>query len=398
MKWAFRVEVAAGTRDRCAIATTAPTVGLHEDVESIVGALVSRARVVTGMDIASAAVRDADGQFPMRVYRGVRSEEFRALRIREGAGLGGLVLRTGEPARLADYHHSQMITSDYMAAVDIEGLHGMVCVPVLGPDGISALLYAALRSTGTPGDIAVVRLEGLATEAGTALHHIAARASQLELSALQLRQTIAGRLHDSIAQTLFTVGVLAHRYRQDRDPVLLTSGLAEIENIAAAARTDLRATLADLSRVPDGRALDLALVAEGRTFTAATSVPVWWSHRGTPRALAQEVSELIIDGLREGLRNAFKHTRSDRVMATLRWGAAEVVLLLQMPWGELADRGAAEQSGPSTAVGPGSPGSGLGMLSDRAGMLGGQLELTIDPDPDAFVVQRLTLPVPGYKS
>ena len=84
------------------MATTAPTVGLHEDADSIVGALVSRARTVTGMDIASAAVRDADGGFPMSVFRGVRSEAYRALTIRAGAGLGGLVLESGDPVRLPD--------------------------------------------------------------------------------------------------------------------------------------------------------------------------------------------------------------------------------------------------------------------------------------------------------
>ena len=77
------------------MASTTPTVGLHEDTDSVVNALVSRARVVTGMNIASAAVRDADGLFPMTVYSGIRSDAFRNLRIRSGAGLGGLVLRNG---------------------------------------------------------------------------------------------------------------------------------------------------------------------------------------------------------------------------------------------------------------------------------------------------------------
>ena len=36
------------------------------------------------------------------------------------------------------------------------------------------------------------------------------------------------------------------------------------------------------------------------------------------------------------------------------------------------------------------------MLSCRASALGGCLELTIDPDEDGLVVQRLTLPVTGY--
>jgi signal transduction histidine kinase len=301
------------------VASTTPTVGLHEDTDSVVNALVSRARVVTGMNIASAAVRDADGLFPMTVYSGIRSDAFRNLRIRSGAGLGGLVLRSGEPVRLADYHRSDLITPDYREAVDVEGIRGIVCVPVVGPDGVAALLYAAVRTNSNPGDIAVIKLEGLAAEAGTALHHLAQRASQVELAALRQRQEIAGRLHDSLAQTLFSVGMLARRSRGGSDPEALADSLAEIESVAGAARSELRSTLADLCRVPDGRGLDLALVAEGRAFTAASGIPVWWSHRGTPRGLAPEVTELVITGLREGLRNAVKHADAEQLMATLRW-------------------------------------------------------------------------------
>lgn len=377
------------------MATAAPTVGLHEDSESIVSALVSRARIVTGMDITSAAVRDASGEFPMTVYRGVRHEAYRRLRIRPGAGLGGLVLRTGEPVRLPDYHNSALITPDYMEAVDVEGLHGFVCVPVTGPDGVAALLYAAVRTTGTPGDIAVIKLEGLAAEAGTALHHVAQQAAQAELAALRQRQAIAGRLHDSIAQTLFSVGVLARRSRGETDPLLLADSLAEIEAVAGTARSELRATLADLCRVPDGRGLDLALVAEGRTFTASSGIPVWWSHRGTPRGLAPELTELVVDTLREGLRNAVKHAAAEQVMATVRWCAREVMLVLQMQRGEHADRPATATAGNGAVW---APGSGLGMISDRAAALGGELELTIDPDRDGLIVQRLTLPAPGYDS
>ena len=88
------------------MATTTPTVGLHEDTESIVSALVSRARIVTGMDIASAAVRDADGLFPMTVNSGIRSEAFRSLRIKTGrrpgrAGAAQPVSRSGCPTTTA---------------------------------------------------------------------------------------------------------------------------------------------------------------------------------------------------------------------------------------------------------------------------------------------------------
>jgi signal transduction histidine kinase len=384
------------TGDSAVVATAAPTVGLHEDAASVVSALVVRAQCVTGMDIASVAVRDGLGRYPMTVYRGVQSEAFRSLTITSGAGLGGLVLQTQQPMRLADYHASALISPDYMEAVDVEGVHGIVCVPVSDPEGTRALLYAAVRSTGNPGDIAVVRLEGLAAEAGTALHHLAMRAAELELAGLRQRQAIAGRLHDSIAQTLFSVGVLAHRARGGDDPVTLAGSLAEIELIAGTARADLRATLADLCRVPDGRGLDLALVAESRTFTAATGVPVWWSHRGLPRGLAPEVTELVLDTLREGLRNAVKHAVAEQVMATIRWSRAEVLLVLQMQWGDAAHRRTATNA---AGVHPAhwSPGSGLGMIADRAAVLGGQVELTVDSDRDGLIIQRLTVPAVGYE-
>src|SRR6478735_7760554 len=58
------------------------------------------------------------------------------------------------------------------------------------------------------------------------------------------------------------------RSRSEHDPSILADSLAEIEAVAGAARAELRVTLADLCRIPDGRGLDLALVSEGRTFTA----------------------------------------------------------------------------------------------------------------------------------
>jgi len=178
----------------------------------------------------------------------------------------------------------------------------------------------------------------------------------------------------------------------------MADSLAEIETVAGIARSELRSTLADLSRVPDGRGLDLALVAEGRAFTAASGIPLWWSHRGTPRSLAPEVTELVITGLREGLRNAIKHADAEQVMATLRWGAQDLAFILQMQWGEHANRPAAADAARHDRGVPWVPGSGLGMIADRAARLGGSLELTIDPDRDGLVVQRLTLPAPRYDS
>jgi len=102
----------------------------------------------------------------------------------------------------------------------------------------------------------------------------------------------------------------------------------------------------------------------------------------------------MLDTLREGLRNAVKHAGAQQVMATIRWGRTDVLLVLQMQWDEDVPR---SPSGPAQDhQAPWSPGSGLGMIADRAAMLGGRLEMTIDTDRDGLIVQRLTVPATGY--
>ena len=276
------------------------------------------------MNIASAAVRDNEGLFPMTVYSGIRSDAFRNLRIRSGAGLGGLVLRSGEPVRLADYHRSDLITPDYREAVDLEGIHGIVCVPCSVPTASPPCSMRPSGRTRIPGDIAVIKLEGLAAEAGTALHHLAQKASQVELAALRQRQEIAGRLHDSIAQTLFSVGMLARRSRGGVTRSRWRTAWPRSRPWPGLPVPNCAPTLADLCRVPDGRGLDLALVAEGRAFTAASGIPVWWSHRGKPARTGTRGHGTGHHRLREGLRNAVKHADAEQVMATLRWGGQDV--------------------------------------------------------------------------
>src|SRR5664279_3275061 len=45
-----RLALLRRTGESCIVAAAPPTVGLHEDLASIVSALVTRARIVTGMD------------------------------------------------------------------------------------------------------------------------------------------------------------------------------------------------------------------------------------------------------------------------------------------------------------------------------------------------------------
>ena len=217
------------------------------------------------------------------------------------------MLRTGAPARLPDYHSSELITPDYVEAVDVEGIHGIVCVPVLGPDGVNALLYAAVRTTVTPGDIAVVRLEGL----GRGGRHGAASPRRQGRAGRVGRAPAAAGDRGPAARLHFADAVLdgraGHRRRGRDRPGVLARASPRSSRWPAQPERSCGPPWPSCAGSPTAGAWTWRWSPRPAPSPRPAASPVWWSHRGTPRGVAPEVTELVIDALREGLRNAVKH-------------------------------------------------------------------------------------------
>jgi signal transduction histidine kinase len=86
------------------------------------------------------------------------------------------------------------------------------------------------------------------------LAHAAARERERELARLRERERLACSLHDSVAQSLFAIGIAAQQSRDAGDPDILSERLDEIERIAADALAELREALARIG-APDGLVL-----------------------------------------------------------------------------------------------------------------------------------------------
>jgi signal transduction histidine kinase len=330
------------------------------------------------------AVADGTGAYPMSITDGIRDPQFREIIVRPAAGLGGLVLLRGRPHRVADYLHDPTISRDFVHVVcDVEGLRAMACVPVNGPDRIEALLYTGMRAAGPPPDQTLRTLELVAAHAELSLHQEAVRKQETELAVLRDRQRIAIQLHDSVAQMLFTIGVAAHYARQQTDPAALTAALEEIEDTAAQARGELRASLRQLSQPAEGLAFEARLAGEARLFERTTGCRVKITERGGRRDIPQPVEDLLIDTALEGLRNAVKYTHAQAAILHLAYQHDAVTLVLRAGTQILrpARPGEADHAG---------TGAGLALLRQRAAQLRGTLELTCDPS--GHTVLRLELP------
>ncbi|MFD9904394.1 helix-turn-helix domain-containing protein [Streptomyces sp. NPDC059063] len=155
-----------------ALFDTASDLAALSDLDAVLRAIVRRARLLLGTDVAYLTLNDpaAGGTF-MRVTDGSTSAKFQQLRLGMGEGLGGLVAQTARPYASADYRTDTRFqhTAHIDAGVGEEGLRGILGVPLHVGSRVIGVLYAADRR---PRDFApdqIALLASLADHAAVAI-------------------------------------------------------------------------------------------------------------------------------------------------------------------------------------------------------------------------------------
>jgi hypothetical protein len=151
--------------------TASDLAGLH-DLDSVLRAIVRRARMLLGADIAYMTVPDpAAKDTYMRVTSGSVSAVFQQVRLGMGEGLGGLVAQRAAPYASARYLSDERFlhTDSIDRAVREEGLVAILGVPLLLGDSVIGVLFAADRRQRTFGPEEVSLLTSLAAHAAIAI-------------------------------------------------------------------------------------------------------------------------------------------------------------------------------------------------------------------------------------
>ncbi|MFD3451175.1 helix-turn-helix domain-containing protein [Streptomyces sp. NPDC058691] len=118
------------------------------DLDSVLQAIVQRARSLLGTDVAYLSLIDRKvGDTYMRVTEGSVSARFQRVRLGMGEGLGGLVAQTAMPYVTESYFDDERFchTSPIDSAVHDEGLVAILGVPLVLGTGVIGVLYAADR-------------------------------------------------------------------------------------------------------------------------------------------------------------------------------------------------------------------------------------------------------------
>jgi signal transduction histidine kinase len=197
-------------------------------------------------------------------------------------------------------------------------------------------------------------------------------AAQDELAALHRdagstaeRQRLARELHDTIAQSLAGVVLLAQRTRRDLAAGRLTDDTLEtLESAARAALTETRTLVAGSAPVELSGGLAAALEVLAERFRRETGIAVDVTvHLTTP--LLRDAEVALLRCAQEGLANIRKHAGATQVTVTLGENAGDAVLRI-----EDDGRGLDPDAIPD--------GFGLSGLRARLGLVGGTLSVASD--------------------
>jgi PucR C-terminal helix-turn-helix domain/GAF domain/GGDEF-like domain len=279
--------------------TASDLAALHE-LDSVLRAIVRRARLLLRSDVAYLTLHDpaADDTY-MRVTSGSVSAYFQQVRLGMGEGLGGLVAEHAAPYSTAGYMTDERFlhTSSIDRAVREEGLVAILGVPLLLGDSVIGVLFAADRRPRTFGPPEVSLLTSMAAHAAIAID----AANLLEETRNALTELNAAS--EIVKEHSAAVERASHAHHRFTE-LVLAGGKAE--NVAQAVSSVLgsdvslfddqdRLIASSTAPAPHGKAL-LRVLAEARAGRRAVCSGELW---GVPASAGSEYLGTVV--LRAGL-------------------------------------------------------------------------------------------------
>ncbi len=202
-----------------ALVETARDLASLSDPNGVLDAIVRRARILLGTDLAYLTLYDpARGDTFMRATDGSISGAFQVVRLALGDGLGGLAASTHKAYWTADYFADRRFqhTGPIDSAVSDEGIVAICGTPLIVEDDFVGVLFAANRSPRPFTHDEVALLSSLAALAAVTIVQVRAL-SETEQALLALSEA-----HDTVRR--HTAGVERAAAAHDRFADLVLAG------------------------------------------------------------------------------------------------------------------------------------------------------------------------------
>jgi signal transduction histidine kinase len=384
------------TRKTAALAQIAASLTVDQSMEETLNALAAGAMRATRA--AAAAVLLTDPVTARTQYAGAAGfPEGLAARLTalpaEATGLGNReqILSQREPEIVTNLRQTVLADPRYAplhAYVDQVDWETSVGMPMVFHGRVLGFVNAYYGPEAAPSMEQIALLRPIADQAAVAVENARLFLEVRDKASLEERTRLAHDLHDSVTQTVFSLGMLARaaQTQQARGSAQLGGTLDRVATLAQEALIEMRALLFELrpaSLADEGLVTALAKLVD--VVRTRTGLAIDYSASGKVR-LAPEQELAVFRIVQEALGNAAKHARASATTVAFTAEAAGVVVTVR-------DDGIGFDSAtPVVASADGARGGqGLRSMRERAAATG--LLLEVESMPGQGTAISVTVPL-----
>lgn len=355
------------------------------DIDKILDSVVESVRQLLGTEAAALALIDErTEEIFMKATKGIRTDEFKSIRLQKGKGLAGRVIETGQPVKVEDYAAYPSITHELDEVVRAEGLMAHLAAPIKMGGKVLGALYALEHRVHHFSDHDVSLLVGLASQAAIAIENARLYDQVQQLAILSERGRIAREMHDGIAQVLgylilnsrTLAGLLA-----EGQVLRAAEELEKMRESLREAYNDVRASILGLrSSASIDKGLMPGLLEYVEDFGYQTGVQAELVVKDVEGiAFAPAVETQLVRIVQEALTNTRKHAQASRAWVRIERDGDQAVVTVE-------DNGRGfEVSEDGDSAGH----FGLGIMRERAESVGGSVEVESVAGQGTKVIIRL---------
>ncbi|HEY9089814.1 MAG TPA: GAF domain-containing sensor histidine kinase [Anaerolineaceae bacterium] len=361
----------------------ASTLASSPDNDQILDRALNQVMDYLRLDVGEVFLRLEEGKLlNLVLHRGdVVPALFAKNQYRIGEGIVGMTAQNGQPLLLEVPGPG----TDGLSAKALDGRFNQVaCFPLVGRRGVLGVMCLGSCHEQPLGELEMQFLSAISLWVSTAIENVHLSLQGRRLAVLEERERIGMDLHDGIIQSIYAVGLtLEHaRLLLDEAPTQARARIEQAINDLNSTIRDIRAYILDLRpRQLHDENLMQGLQRLASEFRANTLLEA--NLQGPAdglQALPQPKALALFHITQEALANIAKHAHAKRVSVSL-WSTPDRVLL------EVSDDGRGfDMSMVNLTLG-----HGLANMQTRARNVGGDVEISSEPDAGTTILAWVPL-------
>jgi signal transduction histidine kinase len=296
------------------------TIAAERRVDAVLQKLADAARSLVAARYTAIGIPDREGGFATFITSGMSDAQYEALgELPRTHGMLGAMLQSPAPYRTSNIQDDPRFEGWPAAHPNMRTFLG---VPIVARGEVIGAFYLTEkkgeRGAGfTDADEELIRT--LAAHAAIAIENARLHERSRELSTIEERKRLARELHDSVTQTLFSIGLTAEAAAElvESDPARSKEQLAHLQDLTRAAMLEMRSLIFELRPAElETEGLAAALRKHVEVLRRLHEQEIDVTVDGE-RRLPPDVEKGLLRIAQEALGNALRHSGAGRVSLSL---------------------------------------------------------------------------------